>query len=505
MIPAAGSMTSTTSSITRISSRWRGNGCRGNKGARTAGVDRVIPAFIADDADIVAFLADTREQLKARTFTPLPVRERMIPKPAAGKLRRLGIPDRDGQARASLPRAGPGTDLRGGLQAGQLRLPPERRAQDAIAEIHYFGSKGYHWVLEADIEACFDEIAHSRSPGSGAPTRRRQACSGPGQGVPEGGHHVRGRRDQGHEHRHPPGRHRSRRCWPTSPCRCWMSTSAPSGTPTARRAGATAHRKRGGATYRIVRYADDFVIMVSGSRAHADALWEEVAAVLAPLGLRLSAAKSRVCHLDEGFDFLGFHIQRRRKRGTSEDDVYTYPSKKALASITGKVRAVTNTEHDIARSPTCCASSTRCCGDGATTSGSGSSTATFHYLDPFVWRRVTVWLRKRAPRDRLEDSATPLPDRRARLAARRGRDRAVRPPAGEGHPVPLAGLQHPNTMDEHRDGLSRAAQRESVERRMRERRTSGAEGGPGKRTGQQGRHRAPVRPLLHRSVCRSGG
>ena len=33
---------------------------RGNKGARTAGVDRVIPAFIADDADIVAFLGNTR-------------------------------------------------------------------------------------------------------------------------------------------------------------------------------------------------------------------------------------------------------------------------------------------------------------------------------------------------------------------------------------------------------------------------------------------------------------
>ncbi|MDE1675583.1 reverse transcriptase/maturase family protein, partial [Nocardia gipuzkoensis] len=40
-----------------------------------------------------------------------------------------------------------------------------------------------------------------------------------------------------------------------------------------------AHRKRGGATYRIVRYADDFVIMVAGTKAHADALWDEVAQV----------------------------------------------------------------------------------------------------------------------------------------------------------------------------------------------------------------------------------
>ena len=63
--------------------------------------------------------------------------------------------------------------------------------------------------------------------------------------------------------------------------------------------------------------------------------------MLAPLGLRLSAAKTRVCHLDEGLDFLGFRIQRRLKRGTARKHIYTYPSKKALASITGKVRALT--------------------------------------------------------------------------------------------------------------------------------------------------------------------
>ena len=79
-----------------------------------------------------------------------------------------------------------------------------------------------------------------------------------------------------------------------------------------------AHRKRGGATYRIVRYADDFVIMVAGTKAHADALWDEVADVIAPLGLRLSVEKTQVCHLDEGFDFLGFRIQRRRKKGTNK-------------------------------------------------------------------------------------------------------------------------------------------------------------------------------------------
>jgi retron-type reverse transcriptase len=40
---------------------------------------------------------------------------------------------------------------------------PKRRAQDAIAEIHYLGTptRNYEWVFEADIAACFDEISHS--------------------------------------------------------------------------------------------------------------------------------------------------------------------------------------------------------------------------------------------------------------------------------------------------------------------------------------------------------
>ena len=83
------------------------------------------------------------------------------------------------------------------------------------------------------------------------------------------------------------------------------------------------------------------MIMVAGTKAHADALWDEVADVIAPLGLRLSVNKTRVCHLDEGFDFLGFRIQRRRKKGTNKTAVYTYPSKKALLSILAKVRALT--------------------------------------------------------------------------------------------------------------------------------------------------------------------
>ena len=78
--------------------------------------------------------------------------------------------------------------------------------------------------------------------------------------------------------------------------------------------------------------------MVSGERRHAEELREDVAEVLAPMGLRLSPEKTRVVHIDEGFDFLGFHIHRRRKRGTQRRCVYTTPSKKAVQSANDKVR-----------------------------------------------------------------------------------------------------------------------------------------------------------------------
>jgi len=62
---------------------------RGNRGARSAGVDGVAPRSVG--AGAAELLAGLRDDLKARRFEPLPVRERMIPK-SGGKLRRLGIP-----------------------------------------------------------------------------------------------------------------------------------------------------------------------------------------------------------------------------------------------------------------------------------------------------------------------------------------------------------------------------------------------------------------------------
>jgi RNA-directed DNA polymerase len=101
-------------------------------------------------------------------------------------------------------------------------------------------------------------------------------------------------------------------------------------------------KRRGQGTWKIIRYADDLVLMVSGEKHHAEALREEVAAILISLGLRLAPEKTRVVHIgDEGFDFLGFTIRRMRKRGTQKCYVYTKPSKKAIQAIKDKVKGKT--------------------------------------------------------------------------------------------------------------------------------------------------------------------
>ena len=96
----------------------------GNHGANTPGVDGLTVAGVEEIVGVPGFLDDLRAALKAGAFRPLPVRERKIPKPGgSGKVRKLGIPDGGRPGRPGGAEAGAGTDLRGRLRAGLLRVP----------------------------------------------------------------------------------------------------------------------------------------------------------------------------------------------------------------------------------------------------------------------------------------------------------------------------------------------------------------------------------------------
>ena len=132
-----------------------------NKGARTAGIDGVTVRQIIQSGRVGAFLARIATALKDGTYRPSPVRRVLIPKPG-GKSRPLGIPTLvDRVVQQSLRMV-----LEPIFEADFLPVSygfrPRRRAHDAVAEIHFYASRGYRWVLDADIEGYFDNIDHHR-------------------------------------------------------------------------------------------------------------------------------------------------------------------------------------------------------------------------------------------------------------------------------------------------------------------------------------------------------
>ena len=134
---------------------------KANAGSRTPGIDKATVADIENRIGTGAFLEGIRASLKPGEFRPVPVRQVTIPK-ANGKFRKLGIPtvaDRVVQASLKLVLE---PIFEADFQPCSYGFRPDRRAHDAIAEIHHHASEpsNYQWVLETDIKACFDETDH---------------------------------------------------------------------------------------------------------------------------------------------------------------------------------------------------------------------------------------------------------------------------------------------------------------------------------------------------------
>jgi RNA-directed DNA polymerase len=369
-----------------------------NRGSRTAGVDGETRWYIEHRRGASAFLADIRTALRDRTFRPCAVRRHGIPK-SGGKVRYLGIPtirDRVVQMALKLILE---PIFEADFVATSYGFRPGRRAQDAIAEVYQFAKapSNYEYVVEGDIEACFDRIDHAslmarirKRVGDRKVLALLKAFLSAGvmtelgttarsdMGTPQGGiispllanialsaldeHFERAWRDQ--------SRYNGRRLY--------------------------LHRT-GRPTYRLIRYADDFVLMVKGTREQAEALKEEVATVLATeLKLTLSPAKTLVTHIDEGFDFLGFRIQRETRNG--KWTVYTFPSRKALESIKRRVKALTrHTTTSLSLSQLLYRLNPLLRG-WTSYFRFAASKRTFAYLGYFTWWRVVRWLRKKHKR-----------------------------------------------------------------------------------------------------------
>ncbi len=375
---------------------------KANAGSRTPGIDKATVADIENRIGTGAFLEGIRASLKPGEFRPVPVRQVTIPK-ANGKFRKLGIPtvaDRVVQASLKLV-------LEPVFEADFLPCSygfrPNRRAHDAVAEVRFFASKSYEWIVEGDIKACFDEISHSalmdrvrqrvgdkrvlalvkaflKSGILGEDRVLRENNTGTPQGSI------------------------------LSPLLSNVALSvldeyiaqAPGG-PASSSWGRTARRRDGLPSYRLCRYADDWCLLVAGTEADARALREEIAGVLSQMGLRLSEEKTLITHIDKGPDFLGWHIQRHRKRGTNRQYVYTYPSRKALKAVMGKVKAICRRTATGLPLDDLLIQLNRMMPGWCAYFRPGVSSATFQYLSSYAWGQVMKWLRRKHRRINRKD------------------------------------------------------------------------------------------------------
>ena len=278
---------------------------------------------------------------------------------------------------------------------------PNRRAQDAIAEIHLFATQRYEWVLDADISACFDSIDHTVVMDrlrvrvkdkrvtalvkaflkAGVMTQhgdRNDTITG----TPQGGI--------------------------LSPLLANIALSALDEHLTAQWEPISWRRqarlRKGLGNWRLIRYADDFVVMIHGDRRHAEAIQADVAQTLAPLGLRLSMEKTRITHIDKGFDFLGFHIRRRCKRGTQKRYVYTTPAKDRVRAIKRKVRQRIHrsTRHQSVES--IITTINNMVRGWANYFRHAVAADLFQAIDHFTWWRLIHWIRRKHHRISVKEA-----------------------------------------------------------------------------------------------------
>ncbi|WP_097652865.1 group II intron reverse transcriptase/maturase [Candidatus Chloroploca asiatica] len=364
-----------------------------NIGSRTAGIDGMDKRTAQQNRDNI--IAELRGQLKAGTYNHQPVRRVYIPK-SNGKRRPLGIPTLVDRLVQLMAKAILEPIFESDFRPESHGFRPGRSCHTAMAHLFQATAprqKKMYWVVEGDITGCFDHIQHNilmrllrrriqDAKLLGVIWQMLRAGVMEGElfkkspaGTPQGGiispllanvylHEIDAWFYQNYTGLNYNEKNKRRK------------------------------RKEGNAFY--VRYADDFVVAWNGTKEGAERLKAELSTFLRDeLGLELSAEKTHLTHVTEGYDFLGFTVKRYEGRGDGRNDLIIRPSEKSVMKLKAKIKAMTKrgTTLDAVRDKI--EAMNYLLKGWANYYRHQASSSTFDYIGSYAFKRMETWLQKK--------------------------------------------------------------------------------------------------------------
>ena len=252
-----------------------------NRGA--AGIDKVSIDLYSKH--VCTNLENLMRELKSRCYQPKPLKRVYIPK-GKGKMRALGIPPVQCRIAQEVVRRLINPIFEKKFHRCSYGFRPGRSCHQAVSKVKEYLSQGFTYCVDADIKGFFDNIPHDLimtevaseiADGNILQLIERFLKSGvmeEGQlrpttkGTPQGG--------------------------VISPLLANIVLNP-------------LDHELGEHGYKFVRYADDFIILCK-SKQEAEKALDLVKMILDKMKLELSPEKTKIVHLKEGFDFLGFHF-----------------------------------------------------------------------------------------------------------------------------------------------------------------------------------------------------
>jgi RNA-directed DNA polymerase len=339
-----------------------------NRGHKTPGVDNVVWSTPVSKARGIA-------QLKRRGYRPLPLRRVYIPK-SNGKLRPLGIPtmkDRAMQALYLLALEPVSETL---ADPNSYGFRPYRCTADAIKQCRTALSQrtSAAWILEADIEGCFDHISHpwllDHVSMDREVLRKWLQCGyvesqmryATEAGTPQGG---------------------------------VISPTLANLTLDGLEALLKKHfGKRNSNKVNLVRYADDFIITGRSQELLEQKVRPLVEGFMAERGLRLASEKTKITHIESGFDFLGQNVRKYKGK------LIIKPAKKNLKNFLDKVRGII-ANNKAAKTVNLIRLLNPVIKGWAEYHKTINAKTTYSYVDSCIWQALWRWARRRHPKKGL--------------------------------------------------------------------------------------------------------